>query len=92
MVLVMLSTFALWVLLMLFFYAFMKAHGIHAGGDLNPKFKKKAFVIFKVIMETSFKKYLLKQTENMHMLVSQTSKTNHSLLVAVIAVTESLSV
>ena len=40
MVLVTLSTFVLWVLPMLFFYAFMKAHGIHAGGDFNFKIKE----------------------------------------------------
>ena len=37
MVLVTLSTFVLWVLLMLFFYVFMKAHGTRAGGNLNLK-------------------------------------------------------
>ena len=46
MVLVILSTYVLWILLMLFFYAFMKAHGIHAGGDLNPKLKKNICDIF----------------------------------------------
>ena len=90
MLLVTLSTFILWVHSMLFFYAFMKAYGTRAGGNLN--FISKGSIHDVLSFNGDKFQELPTKTNRKHAYARiANSLINHSLLVAVKVVIQKLN-